>query len=126
MRAIEARTVDAKGANLHTRARGRGHEGRVVVAGQAAWARVCGDCARSHCQWAWLWGKRRREGGDTGAAIVDEFGTSAVDGRGEFSARAVAGVGVCLYRGVEALAGGVGVEMDDGGGGDGDGEDVVG
>lgn len=61
------------------------------------------------------WGKWE----DTGAAIVDINGTSAIDGEGQYTTLAIAGVGVCLHSRIEAVARGVGVELDCGRGGDG-------
>ena len=55
---------------------------------------------------------------DTSAAIVDKDGAGAIDGRGEFTALAIADIGVCLYRGVETLARRISVEMYCGGGRD--------
>lgn len=49
---------------------------------------------------------------DTGAAVVNDARTSAVDKCGELSTLAVLRVGVCLHRGVQGFAGGVGVEID--------------
>ena len=49
---------------------------------------------------------------DTSAAIIDKDGAGAIDVRGEFTALAIAGVRVCLYRGIETLARSISVEMD--------------
>ena len=49
---------------------------------------------------------------NTSAAIIDKDGPGAVDVRGKFTALAVTGVRICLYRSVETLARCIGVEMD--------------
>ena len=49
---------------------------------------------------------------NTSAAIIDKDGADAIDVRGEFTALAVCGVRIRLYRGIETLARRIGVEMD--------------
>ena len=48
----------------------------------------------------------------TSATIIDKDRASAINFGGKFTTLAIADVGVCLYRGEEALARGVSVEMD--------------
>ena len=55
---------------------------------------------------------------DTSAAVIDKDGAGAIDVRGEFTALAIADVGICLYRRVETLARCIGIEMDCGRGRD--------
>ena len=48
---------------------------------------------------------------NTGAAIVNNTRTSAIDICSEFTTLPIASVGVCLHRGVKIRAGGIGIEQ---------------
>ena len=120
MRAINAHTVDAIGANAHACAETCGHERGVVAAGLVSRARVrrhyvavsmisTVSLGREDIKRGWV---------HTGAAIIDVDRAGAIDGRGKFTTLAIADVGVRFHGGVEGCARGVDVEMHSGCGGD--------
>lgn len=126
MRAINAHTVDAIGANAHARTETSGHERGVVAAGLVSRTRVRRHyVAVSMISTVSLGRKDIKRGWvHTGAAIVDVDGAGAIDGRGKFTTLAIAGIGVRFHGGVDGFARIVKVELDCSCGGD-DGEGAV-